>query len=367
MIKGMQREWQGSTPMADPLLLERPAVCLGEAALDRAPAPPVTMMPPSMTLCSPAWHTLRAAFLADKPGLTAKTLWSYNQAFEIWKDLVGDRAITEIRRADLKLFADHLRDRPSGRGGSLNHKSIERSLGHLKTFMAWAVEAGHVADDRFGDVRGRDKTREERMAGDSRRAFSAAELTQLFSSPLFTQPAVGDEERAAAWFLLIAALTGARTEEIATAPAELVQVGEVWCLDLRQAGTKTRAAPRLVPLLPDLIRLGLPEWAQQQAVLGRSLVQPVQVKTAAAWSKYLNRYINKHIADAPDLVLYSLRHSFRQMLRAANINEELANKVFGHETGTVGAGYGRQLSALEAKAFVDAVRPPIDLRQVRAG
>ncbi|WP_298161836.1 site-specific integrase [Acidocella sp.] len=367
MIKNMQREWQGGAPMPEVLLLERPAAFQAEAQSDMAPAPPVTMTPPSVVSCSPAWHTLRAAFLADKPGLTAKTLWSYNQAFEIWKKLIGDKAIAEIRRADVKMFADHLRDRPNARGGHLNYQSIERSLGHLKIFMAWAVEAGHVADDRFGDVKGRDKTREERMASDSRRAFSAAELTQLFSSPLFTQPAAGDDERAAAWFLLIAALTGARTEEIATAPAELVRVGEVWCLDLRQAGTKTRAAPRLVPLLPELIRLGLLDWAARQAALGRSLVQPGQAKTAAAWSKYLNRYINKHVGDAPDLVLYSLRHGFRQMLRAAGIHEELANKVFGHETGTVGAGYGRQLSALEAKAFVDVVRSPIDLRHVWVG
>src|SRR5579862_2059845 len=71
--------------------------------------------------------------------------------------------------------------------------------------------------------------------------------------------------------------------------------------------------------------------------LGRRLVQPgAEPRTAAAWSKYLNRYLNTHVTDAPDLVLYSLRHAFRQMLRASNIGDELANKVFGHETGTVG-------------------------------
>ncbi len=161
-----------------------------------------------------------------------------------------------------------------------------------------------------------------------------------------------------AWFLAIAALTGARTEEIAAAPAELVKLGEVWCLDLRQVGTKTRAAPRLVPLLPDLIRLGLPDWAKRQAALGRRLVQPgPEARSAAAWSKCLNRIINKLVADAPDLVLYSLRHSFRQMLRGANIGDELANKIFGHETGTVGAGYGKDLSTQEAELVARSVRP----------
>lgn len=59
---------------------------------------------------SPPWHSLTSAFLADKPGLTAKTVWSYNHAFETWRKLIGDNPIAEIRRSDLKLFADRLRD-----------------------------------------------------------------------------------------------------------------------------------------------------------------------------------------------------------------------------------------------------------------
>ncbi len=322
----------------------------GGPILEPAPAP------------SPAWHALCEAFFADRPGLTPKTIWSYNQAFAIWKALIGDRPIAAVRRGDVKLFADHLRDKPNPRGGALHHKSILRSLGHIKSFLSWAVAAGHATDDRFGDVKGRDKTREELMAGDTRRAFTAAEQNLLFHSPLFRAWTGEEDTEAAAWFLLIAALTGARTEEITEAPATLVSVGNKLCLDLRQAGTKTRAAPRLVPLPPDLIRLGLPAWARRQAERGRRLVQPgAEPRTAAAWSKYLNRYIRKHVAEAPDLVLYSLRHSFRQMLRAANIGDELANKVFGHESGTVGAGYGRTLSPQEAELVAARVRPLVDL------
>ncbi len=138
----------------------------------------------------------------------------------------------------MKLFADHLRDKPNARGGALHHKSILRSLGHIKSFLAWAVASGHAADDRFGEVKGREKTREELMAGESRRAFTAAEQGLLFRSPLFRAWSGEEDSEAAAWFLLIAALTGARTEEITEAPAA--------------PPTGTSAAPRLVPLLPDL-------------------------------------------------------------------------------------------------------------------
>jgi site-specific recombinase XerD len=115
-------------------------------------------------------------------------IWSYNQGFVDWEGLIKCKPIGNIRRADVKAFADFLRDKPNARGGGLNYKSIERSLGHIKNFMAWAVAAGHVENDHFGDVKGRDRTREERMAPDSRRAFTAAELQKLFSSRLFREP-----------------------------------------------------------------------------------------------------------------------------------------------------------------------------------
>ena len=324
------------------------------------PQPPLAGQP-----ASPPWTTLKEAFLKDKPGLTKKTLWSYHQAFDAWERLIGPKPISDIRRADLKAYADFLRDKPNPRGGGLDHKSIARSLGHIKIFMVWAVKAGHLEDDRFGDVQGRDKTREESVSDDDRRAFTPAEMEMLFNSPLFRQP-MDEADKAAAWFLAIAALTGGRTEEIAEAPAELVKRGNVLCLDLREVGKKTRAAPRLVPILPDLIRLGLPAWSARQAALGRLLVQPgAETRSPAAWSKYLNRFIDKHVTDAPDLVLYSLRHSYRQMLRAGNIGDELINKVFGHKTGTVGAGYGKDLSAQEAELVFQAVRPPVDLSHLR--
>jgi integrase len=335
-----------------------------------APAGPAFTMPwpiAAAASASPAWTTLKQAFLNDKPGLTEKTLWSYNQAFDAWEALIGGKPISDIRRPDVKAFADFLRDKVNPRGGKLDHKTIQRSLGHIKTFMAWAVAAGHVVDDRFETVAGRDMNKEEQLAGDRRRAFTAEELKRLFESQLLIKPC-DDSEVAACWFLAIAALTGARTEEIALAPAKLVLLGNIHCLDLREAGRKTSAAPRLIPLLPDLIKMELVEWAAKQEARGYSLVQPgAEQRTAAAWSKRLNRYLNAKVSDDQELVLYSLRHSFRQMLRAGNIGDELADKIFGHSTGKVGAGYGRDLSPGEAQLFIDNVKPPVDLRHLWRG
>jgi hypothetical protein len=56
------------------------------------------------------------------------------------------------------------------------------------------------------------------------------------------------------------------------------------------------------------------------------------------------------------------------MMREANINTEIMNKIFGHEEGTTGENYGRvPLTKREAEAFLKSVRPPIDLSHLYIG
>jgi len=344
------------------------AMDLGEHDLSsRFQTRQIQRVQPAALPVSPPWTTLRKAFLEDKPGLTEKTLWSYNQAFDAWEAIIGAKPVGDIKRPDVKAYADFLRDKENPRGGKLDHKTIQRSLGHIKTFMLWAGAAGHAVDDRLETVTGRDMTKEELLAGHRRRALTSAELALLFQSPFFTEPTT-DGDVAAGWFLALAALTGARTAEIALAPAKLALCGDIYCLDLRKAGRKTSAAPRLVPLLPDLIKMGLLDWAKRQEDRGYSLVQPsAEPRTTAAWSKLLNRYLNSSVSDDAQVVLYSLRHSFRQMLRAGNIGDELANKIFGHSSGSVGSGYGRDLSPAEARLFIDHVKPSVSLDRLWQG
>jgi hypothetical protein len=49
------------------------------------------------------------------------------------------------------------------------------------------------------------------------------------------------------------------------------------------------------------------------------------------------------------------------------LGDELMNKVFGHEAGEVGEGYGRDLSPDEAHAVADAVKAPIALEHLWIG
>jgi integrase len=351
------------------------------ALISSMPAAPVQAeLPPEASL---PWNdaSLLERFWADKPNISDKTKdKSYGQAFRELAAIIGEKPIKEIRRADIKGFAEYLRDRPSSRGGALDRGTIGRLLSHVRSLFAWYVEAGILDASPVEGVVARaapqlaqhddDDDDAEDADGEKRRAFTDAELRTLFDSPLFTgcqsshrltKPGNIIIRNERYWFWVIALLTGARTGEIARAPAKLVRVGDIDCIDIRRA-TKTKSSPRLVPVLPELKRLGFMEWAAEQESRGRRLVEGPD--EPARWTKWTNYYLDEIGLDSEEVSPYSLRHVFRQQLRAADLHPELADKVFGHKGQSVGAGYGRDLSVSEAQLVVKRVKPPTPLEHL---
>jgi integrase len=317
------------------------------------------------------WPDFIDRFFADRPSIGERAQISHRQAFREFESLVGPKALVEVNKANVKAFADHLRDRPINRAGRehMSRASIIKMLSHLKGLFGWAMSAGLIATNPADGVQPRSETRVER-AGPTRRALTTAELTTLFNSPLFTgclsrsrrsTPGPNRFQDEPYWFWLLALLTGARTEEIAALPSTLVDVGGTLCLDFRHA-TKTSAGARLVPVLPALRRLGVERWAANQARRGLGMVQGPN--GSDDWSKWLNRYMDAVGLDDPTIVAYSLRHNFRQQLRAADLHPEIVDKIFGHEGEAVGARYGRDLSPEEARLVVQRVKAPVDLAHV---
>lgn len=344
---------------------------LSDAVARLAQAVPVALAGPAVPVLPPEsaqpWPGVIERFFGDRPSIGDQT--SHRQAFREFEELIGRKALAEVTKVDVKAFADHLRDRPINRAGRerMSRASIIKMLSHLKGFFGWAAGAGLIASNPAEGVQPRTETRAERAGHKARRALTKAELTRLFDSPLFNGcksrsrrstpgPHVYRDEPF--WFWLIALLSGARTEEIAALPSTLVDLEGTLCLDFRHA-TKTGAGPRLVPILPELRRLGIERWAAEQSQRGRGMVEGPN--GSADWSKWLNRYMDDIGLDDPAVVAYSLRHNFRQQLRATSLHPEIINKVFGHEGENVGDGYGRELAPDEARSVVEAVKSPVDL------
>lgn len=337
----------------------------GQAALPKATVPvaPESLVP---------WPDLIEKFFNDRPSIGESAQTSHRQAFREFGLLTGPKALRDVTKTDVKSFADHLRDRPINRAGqkAMARTTIVKMLSHLKNFFGWTVSSGFIETNPAEGVQPRSSTREERSGTNARRAMTRDELTALFDSPLF----VGCKNRSQRakkgsqvfkdekyWFFLIAALTGARTEEIGELPSTFFDLEGVMCLDFRHA-TKTSAGARLVPVLPELKRLGIVEWAAEQSRRGRGMV--AGPNASDDWSKWLNKYLDDIGINDPTVVAYSLRHNFRQQLRAAELHPEIVDKVFGHEGESTGSGYGRDLSLEEARRVVEKVKSPIPLEHL---
>jgi len=359
-------------------LLAHGGVSVAPAPAAVAPAPPAA--PPTAIAIRAEgrapWPTLIEPFFAARPSVGDSAEVSHRQAFGELQDLIGAKPLDHVTKGDIACYVESLEGRTNGRGNRahLHHDTIVKKLQHVRSFFSWAVEKAYIAADPAAGVKPRTKTAAERNHAEDRRAFTIPELERLFHSPLYTGCA-GLRHRATTgglvlrderfWIFPVALMTGARVEELAEAPALLVDLGGIPCLNLTTSGTKTPAAPRLVPILPELTEIGFLSFAAGKAAKGEGLFQGDSA--SGDWSKWTNRYLDDIGLIDPTTTTHSMRHCNRQMLRAGGIGDELADKVFGHQGGRddTGAGYGRALAPDEARLFFERVRSPISLRHLR--
>lgn len=320
------------------------------------------------------WHQFLEAFFKSRPGMSASTRTSYHQAFREWQGVIGEKNLADLEPRDIARYAEWLERKENARGsaGILNRKTLIRLTGHVRTFTAWTKTSGLLAVDPGIDVAVRKQTRTEKRADDegSKRAFTREELVKFFDSPLFTgcysrhyrhRPGPHIYRDAAWWLFVTGHMTGGRIEELAQAPSALVDLNGVLCIDL-QHGTKTPAAPRLVPITPELLALGFAEMAERQRLAGLKLFEGEGA--SADWSKWCNRYIDKILGEMPEISFHSFRHAFRQACSAAQLGDYLCDKLLGHRSKkdrSEGSGYGKLISPAEAKLVFEKLRSPIPL------
>ena len=326
------------------------------------------------------WTSFAPKFFASRPGLSASTIVSYQQAFKEFEAVIGGKPLADLEARDVARYSEWLEAKANARGksGILNRKTLVRLTGHVRSFTGWAKSAGLIAEDPGADIEVRQRTKIERGADEAgaKRAFTEAELTRFFGSPLFTgclsrhyrsRPGSHVFRDASWWIFVVAYLSGGRVEELAQAPAALADLGGVPCLDLRHA-SKTLAAPRLVPLCGELQELGLPAWAAAQQAAGRRMFEGPG--SSSDWSKWCNRYLDGVLGEDATVSFHSFRHAFRAACAGSGLDDYVADKLLGHRSKkgrSEGSGYGRALTPDEARLFTERFRAPVSLTGLRRG
>jgi hypothetical protein len=115
----------------------------------------------------------------------------------------------------------------------------------------------------------------------------------------------------------------------------------------RNRSLKTLSSACTIPLHPELTRLGFIEFvegvrrAHDDSTWLFPEIAPDRKGGASAWTKWFSRYIRAHGINDKNNVFHSLRHNFKDALRAAKVPEDLNDALIGHSTrGSVGRSYG---------------------------
>jgi integrase len=213
------------------------------------------------------------------------TLWRFKYAVDRFTELHGDLRVAQIKRPHVLRFREALQEMPLRRTGKLRtatlpelvewskkHTSVQRisattvniMFGGVQTVCVWAQNNGLIPEDvLWSDPFSRMRLR---ARGFRREPWALEELRTLFGSTIFTQghrPVSGKGE-AAFWMPLMALFTGARLNELAPLTAADVVTDaatDIVAINIkedREQGRrlKTAGSARLVPLHPELTRIG---------------------------------------------------------------------------------------------------------------
>lgn len=319
---------------------------------------------------------------ADFVGSTVRPSKITKRLVSDWKDALAEWPVKATETAAFKglsvrdtIEANKKLDKPKP---TLTRNTIRRYMSSLGAFSRWLADNGWLEHnpvsgmlpDKMGPANPRD-------------SFADDALLKLFGSPLFRTCASDDWRDAHKpgnfavrdhrfWIPIVMLYSGARPGEIAQLQTgDVRQHHGVWIMHITDEGdgekrTKTESSKRVVPVHPELIRVGFLDHCQKMAEAGQAQIFPELVipkvgQIAAEFSRAFNRYLTKiGVKTNKAIVTYSLRHTFTDRARKAGFMDAEIALIVGHDKATQTGKYGNEKEGTvqQRRAIVEAVSYP---------
>lgn len=324
---------------------------------------------------------------------SAGTLKTYNTVFNAMRELLGpDTPVDSIHPVDCERIRSVLLRLPVNakqrfRGMTLSEaadaadarkqlkrlgvKAVNNYLHNLSALFKWGVKTWRVTRNPAEGL----AIADSREAKDGRQPFSTDQLRAIFNAPLYTG-CVNDEEgfakpgpnvprRARFWVPLLSLWTGMRlgeccqlhvqdVTELDGVPVILVnETNEPGADEADRKRLKTDAGERIVPIHPELQRIGFLQFVEEMRARGERRLFP-ELKPdrmgylSGPFSKFFNdrrRFLGKLGMAGTGVSFHSFRHSYRDALREAEISLERVRALGGwsRDSGGEEANYGKGL------------------------
>jgi integrase len=241
-----------------------------------------------------------------------------------------------------------------GLASTLSAASVNGYMTKLRTLFNFALNEGWIDRNPARGLRVVDP----RHRRDRRLPFSNDQLRAIFNAPLY-RGCVDDEygyadvgparpRRARFWVPLIALFSGMRMNEICQLDvADIRRVDEVDCFLVTSHSNgggddkkvKTSTSERFVPIHPRLTEIGFMDFVDKRRRSGTVKLFPeLPLSTTGYYSdpfsKWFRRFAYKAKAARPKTCFHSFRHCFRDALREARIDHDVALALGGWSSGT---------------------------------
>ncbi|GGA53873.1 DUF6538 domain-containing protein [Sphingomonas psychrolutea] len=342
---------------------------------------PIPISPPAVAIFQPDRPlTLAEAYdnYIDDPtrAWTASTREAYETSRKLAIAVIGEAVpIASLSRAHCRDLLDVLRFLPANAGklfpklspreaadrarvrGDIKIISAANAnslISNMSSFFNWAVNEELLTRNPARGLRLPDPINKR----DKRLPFARAQLDAIFNAPLYRGCIDGERgynkvgnqrpRMARFWVPLIALFTGARLGEICQLDAtDIRTVDGVDCIVVSLESLvgstdkhlKTTASDRMIPVHPILIDCGLLHFANAKRNAGeKKLFDDIETGSTGsrpvAFSKWFTQFLRACGAQRSRTSFHSFRHNFRDELRAARIDHDIALFLGGWTSGS---------------------------------
>ena len=307
---------------------------------------------------------------------TEKTKSENEAVFDLFIKISGDVPINQYDHQAIRQYKETLGKLPANRNKIEKYRyktiekiismpdvkpmavnSVNKNIRRLGQLFKWAVQNGYIERNIVEGMSLPETKRQDQY----REVFDREDLVKIFSSPIHKNKEYLHSYYY--WLPLLGLYTGARIEELCSLYLEDFKVEHginiISINSNHDKKLKSKAAERLIPVHPELEKLGLLKHVDKQRIKKEKQLFPELPRQRDGYSqtpsKWFGKFMIKVGITSQFKVLHSFRHTVANTLKQADVPRDQAAEILGHDRGK-DVTYGRYGKPSEAKRQLEVIK-----------